>query len=103
MQPNPEALAQQLYLVSLALERALLAEDWVEVDALFNGRATLIERLQDLRPVGRARTIIDMVQNHEKGLFSCLSAIRSSIGQEMGAMDRARTAERAYQSASALA
>ncbi|MEQ1823125.1 MAG: flagellar protein FliT [Fimbriimonadaceae bacterium] len=102
MQPNPEALAQQLYLVSLALERALMAEDWVEVDALFGSRANLIERLQTVRPVGRARELIDLVQTHEKGLFARLNSIRSAIGQEMGTMDRARIAERAYQTSSAL-
>jgi hypothetical protein len=42
------------------------------------------------------------VQTHEQGLFARLNSIRSAIGQEMGTMDRARIAERAYQTSSAL-
>lgn len=96
LRPNPAALAQQLYLVSLALEQSIATENWTETDALFLSRAELIEKLAQINLAGRARDIMDLVREHEKKLLVAVHDAKRTLGNEAGAFTLAQKAVQSY-------
>jgi hypothetical protein len=96
LRPNPAALAQQLYLVSLALEQAIAAENWIEADALFQSRAELIEKVSHVTLAGQAREIMELVLEHEERLIQAVRDSRRVVGGEAAAFTLAQRAVQTY-------
>jgi hypothetical protein len=96
MQPNPEAVVQQLYLVSLALEQAIVTENWAETNSLFESRAALIEKLSHVKIAGRAKEIMLLVQQHEAKLIQIVTDAKRSASDEVAAFALAQKATQAY-------
>lgn len=96
MRPNPDALAQQLYLVSLALEQAMGTENWDEAEALLHSRLELIGRLEGLRLAGRAKEIMILVAEHEDKLLAAMATAKRTAGQEAASFALAQKAVQAY-------
>lgn len=96
MRPNPEALAQQLYLVSLALEQSIVAENWGEADSLLQSRTQLIDKLTGLPIAGRAREIMDLVTEHEDRMMGVVRDAKRETGSDAAAFALAQKASQAY-------
>lgn len=96
MRPNPAALAQQLYLVSLALEQAIATENWDEADALLASRLELIGKLEEMRFAGRAREIMTLVADHEEKLIAVMAQVKRDAGEEAASFALAQRAAQAY-------
>jgi hypothetical protein len=96
LRPNPEALAQQLYLVSLALEQSIATETWDEVDALIQSRTQLIDKLSSETLAGRAKEIMLLVSEHEPRLIGAVQNAKRSTANESAAFTLAQKAAQAY-------
>jgi len=96
LQPNAEALAQQLLLVSLALEQAVSDENWDEAEALMRSRSVLIDRLEGMPLGGRSLEIVGLVRDFEGRLISALQEGKRAIGSESAAILHAHRSVQAY-------
>lgn len=96
LKPNPEALAEQLFLLTLATEQAIGREDWNEANALFDRRDHILGRLEALRMTPAARQRLDDVSSLEKALSTRLREWRRSLLEEITVERRERSAASAY-------
>lgn len=99
LQPNAEALAQQLLLVSLALEQAVQTECWSEADALMQSRQDLIARLDGMPLGGRGLEIVNLVREFEGRLIAALQEGKRAIGNESAALMHAQRSVQSYMGA----
>lgn len=93
---SSEALAEQLYLLTLATEQALVKEDWVESDALFRRRDEILTKLESMLLTEAAITRLGEVQRIESELASSLKRWKSSLVEQITAGKRERKAVNVY-------
>ncbi len=87
---SPEALSEQLLLLTLATEQALIKEDFSEASALLNRREQLLAILGELKQSDRSRRTLVEVQRRERSLMDSLQRWKSSIVDEMAVGIRSR-------------
>jgi hypothetical protein len=96
LKPNPEALAEQLFLLTLATEQAIGREDWNEANALFDRRDDILARLEALQLTPSARKRLNDVGSLEKAFATRLREWRRSLLDQICAERKERNAASAY-------
>ncbi len=94
----PDALAEQLLLLTLATEQALAREDFGEATALFDRRDQILTRLEALALTPGAERRLGEVQVIEAGLAARLREWRTSLVEQIVAGRREGRAASAYRS-----
>lgn len=100
LKPSPDALAQQLWLLTLTLEHALGREDWEEANALFNRREDVLLQLEGLRITATANAMLGKVQQRESGMIDQLRTMQIQLASEHKTEMDGRRARKAYRTSS---
>lgn len=79
LNPSPEALAEQMLLLTLAADQAFSREDWQEAEALMDRRAQILSRLETVTITPSASAHLDQVQRLEATLLGRMNAQRSNL------------------------
>lgn len=84
MQPQPshDALAQQMLLLTLALDHALGREDWEEANALFTRREEILDQMDSLIPTRTSRLILGQVQTLEADMIERVRSMQLSLAND---------------------
>lgn len=100
LKPSPDALAQQLWLLTLTLEHALGREDWEEANALFNRREEVLMQLEGLPITATADAMLGQVQQLECGMIDQLRTMQIQLASEHKTEMDSRRARKAYRTSS---
>ena len=100
MRPNPQALADQLLLLTLATEQAIVSEDWAEVDGLFVRREDILDKLGGLPIAKDVSHQLEQIQRLEGALLGRLESMRSSVVGQIIQERRQGKAAQLYKQAS---
>lgn len=79
LEASPEALAEQMLLLTLAADQALTREDWDEARALMDRREAILTRLEQVELTPEAEEHLDQVQRLEAMLLARMNAHRSEV------------------------
>lgn len=94
--PSPDALAQQLYLLTLTMEHALGREDWEEANALFTRREEVLGLLEGVGITASANLVLGQVQQLESGMVEQLRTMQIQLAHEHRTDHEGRRARKAY-------
>lgn len=96
LKPSPDALAQQLYLLTLTLEHALGREDWEEANALFLRREAVLDLLESVQITPSANQVLGQVQHLEASMINQLRTMQMQLASEQRADHEGRRARKVY-------
>lgn len=96
LKPSPEALAEQLFLLTLATEQAIGREDWLEAGALFDRRDEILSRLEALSITPAARKRLEDVGRLEAAFATRMNEWRRTLLDQIAVDRRERKAASAY-------
>lgn len=94
--PSPDALAEQMLLLTLALDHALGREDWEESNALFLRREQILDQLEGLPHSPKSSTVLGKVQILEANMIERLRAMQIGLARDHQVELDARRARKAY-------
>lgn len=94
--PSPDALAQQMLLLTLALDHALGREDWQESNALFQRREQILDQLESVPLTRSVNDVLAHIQLLEADMVDRLRTMQRSLAQDQRDQWESRRARRAY-------
>ncbi|MCC7435479.1 MAG: hypothetical protein IT363_12400 [Methanoregulaceae archaeon] len=96
VKPSPDALAQQMLLLTLALDHALGREDWEESNALFHRREQILDQLEAVPMTRSVNDVLAKIQVLEADMVDRLRTMQRSLAQDQRDQWESRRARRAY-------
>lgn len=99
VKPSPDALAQQMLLLTLALDHALGREDWQESNALFSRREQLLDQLESVPMTRSVNEVLSKIELLEANMVDRLRSMQRSLAQDQRDQWESRRARRAYRGA----
>jgi len=94
--PSPDALAQQLLLLTYALDHALGREDWEESNSLFLRREEILGQLERLPRSTTSNETLDRIQLLEANMIERLRSMQIGLARDHKAEIDSHKARRAY-------